>query len=214
MSDETPKEAAAEGAPAKKGPKGVVLIGVLVGGLAAGAAGGLFAVGPMVAKSSGYVVGKLPSHSADGEVAEGEEGGDEASAEEGGGEEAAAEGEKGGGEHGGGKEGEGGGAAANLHLIDNLVLNPANSGGTRFLMVAAAIEFKDAANVEAFKARDAEVRDIVLRVMGAKTVEQLSDMSLRDSIRKELGDSLLSLLPKNKRKKAIRRVFFPQFVIQ
>ena len=66
----------------------------------------------------------------------------------------------------------------------------------------------------AFKARDAEVRDIVLRVMGAKTVEQLSDMAMRDSLRQEVSDSLTSLVPKAQRKKAIRRVFFPQFVIQ
>lgn len=191
MSDETPPPEGEPAKPIKKAPKGAVLIGVLVGGLAVGVGGGLFAIGPMVARSSGYVVTVDSTH------AEGEEGAE-------------------GGEHGaaaGGKEGEAAGAS-NLHLIDNLVLNPAGSGGTRFLMVAAAIEFKEAALVEAFKARDAEVRDIVLRVMGAKTVDQLSDMAMRDSLRKELGDSLSGLVPKAQRKQAIRRVYFPQFVIQ
>jgi flagellar FliL protein len=197
MSDETPPPEGETAKPVRKAPKGAVLIGVLVGGLAVGVGAGLFAIGPMVAKSSGYVV------TADSTHAEGEEG-----AEGEGGEHGAAAG----GEHGG-KEGEAAGAS-NLHLIDNLVLNPAGSGGTRFLMVAAAIEFKEAALVEAFKARDAEVRDIVLRVMGAKTVDQLSDMAMRDSLRKELGDSLTSLVPKAQRKQAIRRVYFPQFVIQ
>ena len=197
MSDETPTPEVEEAKPARKAPKGAVLIGVLVGGLAVGVGAGLFALGPMVAKSSGYAVTADTTH------AEGEEG-----AEGEGGEHGAAAG----GEHGG-KEGEAAGAT-NLHLIDNLVLNPAGSGGTRFLMVAAAIEFKEAALVEAFKARDAEVRDIVLRVMGAKTVEQLSDMAVRDSLRKELGDSLTGLVPKAQRKQAIRRVYFPQFVIQ
>lgn len=194
MSDETPPPEAEGAKPARKAPKGAVLIGVLVGGLAVGVGAGLFALGPMVAKSSGYVVTADTTH------AEGEEGGE--------GEHGAAAG----GEHGG-KEGEAAGAS-NLHLIDNLVLNPAGSGGTRFLMVAAAIEFKEAALVDAFKARDAEVRDIVLRVMGAKTVDQLSDMGMRDSLRKELGDSLSGLVPKAQRKQAIRRVYFPQFVIQ
>lgn len=192
MSDETPTPEVEGAKPARKAPKGAVLVGVLVGGLAVGVAGGLLAIGPMVARSSGYVV------TADSTHAEGGEGGEGAAA--------------GGGEHGG-KEG-GTVGASSLHLIDNLVLNPAGSGGTRFLMVAAAIEFGDAALVEAFKARDAEVRDIVLRVMGAKTVEQLSDMAVRDSLRRELGDSLSGLLPKAQRKLAIRRVYFPQFVIQ
>ncbi len=198
-------EPAAEGeAPVKKaGPKGVVLIGALVGGLVAGAAGGLFAVGPMVAKSSGYVV----TASKEGE--DGEEGGDgehEAGDEEGGeGEHAPAEGEH--------KEGEAAGASA-LHVVDNLVLNPAGSGGTRFLMLTTAIEFGDAKLVDQFKARDAEVRDVLLRVVGAKSVEQLTEMTMRDGLRKELTDSLTQMLPKKQRKKAISRVFFPQFVIQ
>ena len=204
MSDETPQAGAEHPAPAKKAPKGVILIGALVGGLVVGAAAGLFAVGPIVAKRAGYVAKPAAAH------AEGEEGaeGETAEGETASGEHAAAAG----GEHGG-KDGEGA-PTSNLHLIDNLVLNPAGSGGTRFLMVAAAVEFKDAKMIDAFKARDAEVRDIVLRVMGAKTVEQLSDMAMRDSLRQEVSDSLTSLVPKAQRKKAIRRVFFPQFVIQ
>lgn len=196
MSEQPAAPAEGGEAPAKAGPKGVVLIGALVGSLLIGGAAGVFAVGPMLAKKSGYVV--APHAAGDSTAAEGE--GDAAAAEHGG--EAAA------GEHGG-KEGEA--AAGNLHLVDNLVLNPAGSGGSRFLMLAAAIEFADAAQVEETKARDAEVRDIILRVMGAKTVEQLSEMVNREGIKQELADSLGTLF---KKKKAIRRIYFPQFVIQ
>ncbi|MBL8981488.1 MAG: flagellar basal body-associated FliL family protein [Gemmatimonadetes bacterium] len=224
MSDDaTPPEQGAEGAPpppAKKSKAGLVLVGVLLGGLGAGFAVGMFTVGPVVAQSSGYVVTeemqarlKATAKLVHGE--EGEEG-------EGATDEAGSEGEEGGGEEGGHepaasgehKEGEAAAGGGNLHLIDNLVMNPAGSGGTRFLMLSTAIEFKDAAMVEQFKARDAEVRDLVLRVMGAKTVEQLSDMAVREVIRKEVADSLAMLVPKKTRKKAITRIFFPQFVIQ
>ncbi|MGQ0646110.1 MAG: flagellar basal body-associated FliL family protein [Gemmatimonadaceae bacterium] len=195
MSDETTAAESEDAAPPppRKAPRGVVLIGALVGGLVAGAAAGLFAVGPMVAKRSGYAVSDsvLAAVAADSAASDGEH---------------AAEGEH------AGKEGEAG--PSNLHLIDNLVLNPAGSGGTRFLMVAAAVEFKDAQLVEQFKARDAEVRDLVLRVMGARSVEQLADMTTREALRREIADSLVMMVPKAARKQAIRRVFFPQFVIQ
>lgn len=197
MSDQP--AAAAEGGepPVKAGPKGVVLIGALVGSLLIGGAAGVFAVGPMLAKKSGYVVTPA-AHDAEGADAEAEA--------EGGGEHAAPAG----GEHGEGGEGA---AASNLHLIDNLVLNPAGSGGSRFLMLAAALEFNDAAQVEEMKSRDSEVRDVILRVMGSKTVEELSDMGHREAIKEELADSLATLFKKSK-KKPIRRVYFPQFVIQ
>ncbi len=67
--------------------------------------------------------------------------------------------------------------------------------------------------VEEIKSRDSEVRDVILRVMGSKTVEELSDMSHREAIKEELADSLGTLFKKAK-KKPIHRVYFPQFVIQ
>jgi flagellar FliL protein len=198
MSENAEPTAEGEAPPKKSGPKGVVLIGTLVGGLVAGVAAGLFAVGPMVAKSSGYVVTASAESEGEGE------------------EHASGEGEEGEGEHGAptaeGKAGEA--PATALHMVDNLVLNPAGSGGTRFLMLSAVIELGDSKLVDQFKARDAEVRDVLLRVVGSKTVEQLSEMTMRDPLRQELSDSLSQLLPKKERKKAISRVFFPQFVIQ
>jgi flagellar FliL protein len=59
--------------------------------------------------------------------------------------------------------------------------------------------------------RDAELRDATLRILGQRTVEQLADMSLREGIKKELIDSLNAKLQS---KTAIKRVYFPQFVIQ
>lgn len=185
--------AGAEGeAPAKSGPKGIVLIGALVGSLLAGAAGGLFAVGPVAAKkyelpdSLKHVVAVDESH----------------------GEAAAA------GDHGeAGGEG-GGDATTRILLIDNLVLNPAGSGGTRFLMFAAAIEFKEASSVEMMKTRDAEARDMLLRVLGTQSIDELSSPTLRDGMRQTIVDSLTKFFPAKSRKGAIKRVYFPQFVIQ
>ncbi|MEO6445751.1 MAG: flagellar basal body-associated FliL family protein, partial [Gemmatimonadaceae bacterium] len=185
MSDESVAPAENEAPPAK-GLKGPVLIGALVGALLLGSAAGVFAVGHMLAKKSGYnAIPGADSAGAHGDTAEA-------------------------GEHGAGKDSSGGGANG-LHVIDNLVLNPAGSGGSRFLMLAAAVEFSDAKRVEELKAREPEARDILLRVMGARTVEELTDMKIRESLKVQLTDSLSVLFDKPKQ---IRRVYFPQFVIQ
>ena len=96
-------------------------------------------------------------------------------------------------------------------MMDNLVLNPAGSNGTRFLMAAVATEVKDDKVKEEMLGRDAELRDDVLRILGQRTVEQLVDMSLREGLKKELVDTLNARL---KSKTAVKRVYFPQFVIQ
>jgi flagellar FliL protein len=97
-----------------------------------------------------------------------------------------------------------------VHAIENLVLNPANSGGTRFLMVTATFELKDGSVEQLMKDREAEVRDHILALLGKKTVDELTDIQQRDAIKKEVLDAVTPLFPKG----AVRKVFFPQFVIQ
>ena len=96
------------------------------------------------------------------------------------------------------------------HVIDNLVLNPAGSGGTRYLLVTVVFEVRDRGVADEMIQRDAEVRDATLRVLGGKTVEQLADLAGRDAIKQELTSTVGALLSKG----AVRRIYFPQFVIQ
>jgi hypothetical protein len=49
---------------------------------------------------------------------------------------------------GGGEHGEGGASAVSVHAIENLVVNPANTNGSRFLLVTTAIIVKDEAALE------------------------------------------------------------------
>ena len=100
--------------------------------------------------------------------------------------------------------------ASVTHSVENLVLNPAGSGGTRFLMVTATFELRDGGIEQQMKDHDAEVRDHILAMLGKKTVEELSDITLRDTMKKEVIAAVASLFAKG----AVRNVFFAQFVIQ
>jgi flagellar protein FliL len=168
-------------APAK--PSMMIAVLGLVGGLVIGGLGGSFALGPMLAKK--FAAPKSAEAATTDEK------------------------EKGDGEHGG-KEGEKK-AGAVVAVMENLVLNPSGSNGTRFLMAAVAAEVKDEKVKEEITGRDAELRDAVLRILGERTVEQLADMNLREGLKKQLTDSLNARL---ENKSAIKRVYFPQFVIQ
>jgi flagellar protein FliL len=101
-------------------------------------------------------------------------------------------------------------AARSIYTVDNVVLNPAGTGGTRFLMITVAFELDDAKYEESMKEKDAEIRDLIVSLFAKKTVDQLAEAALRDGFRAEAVAAVSPLLPK----KAIRRVFFPQFVIQ
>jgi flagellar FliL protein len=160
----------------------MIAIAALLGGLVIGGLGGSFALGPMLAK-------KFAAPKSAEAATTDERGGDD--------EHKSGDGEK--------------KATTTVHMMENLVLNPAGSNGTRFLMAAVAAEVKNEKVKEEMTGRDAELRDAVLRTLGERTVDQLADMSLRDALKRELVDSLNARLQS---KNAIKRVYFPQFVIQ
>ncbi|HET8654000.1 MAG TPA: flagellar basal body-associated FliL family protein [Longimicrobiaceae bacterium] len=97
-----------------------------------------------------------------------------------------------------------------IHQVDNLVMNPAGSNGTRFLMLTVAFDVKDESVGAQMQARDAEIRDAVLGVLGTKSVEELADVSRRDTLKAQMLAAVAKLFPAG----AVKRVYLPQFVIQ
>lgn len=101
-------------------------------------------------------------------------------------------------------------APAAVYTIENIVLNPAQSGGTRFLMASVGFGMRDASDAAVMAARDAEVRDIVIRVLGARTVAELADTNQRNKLKDEMHSEVARLVGQ----RAVRDIYFPQFVIQ
>lgn len=187
MANETPQ--APEDAPAAPTKaKLPLLIGMVAVGLAVGGGTGAALLGPMVAKKMGKVTPIVAAADSahGGAAAEGEHAAPAA----------------------GGKEGAA--AEAVIHVLDNMVLNPAGSGGSRYLLLTVAIEVGSPTAIESFKARDAELRDIVLTTLGTKPVEQLTDMATREQFKVEI----MKAVDERFGKKSVKRIYFPQFVVQ
>jgi flagellar protein FliL len=102
------------------------------------------------------------------------------------------------------------GHGPSIYTMDDVVLNPAGTEGQRFLIARVALQGSGETFVENMTARDAEVRDVVVRLLGTKTVMELADAGRREAVKKELQGALAARFPKA----GIRAVLFPQFVIQ
>jgi flagellar FliL protein len=98
-----------------------------------------------------------------------------------------------------------------VYTVADMVLNPAGSGGQRFVMLSVAMEAKDSATVAMLESRDPEIRDAILALVGGKTVEQLAEVTAREPLKTEIIATVARI---TKKKKAVKRVSFPQFVIQ
>jgi flagellar basal body-associated protein FliL len=76
--------------------------------------------------------------------------------------------------------------------------------------VSVAIEPVDQEMVEHLASMDVSFRHTLLTTLGAKSVEELSDISMRPKIVAELQDSLESVAGRG----IIHRIYLPQYVIQ
>ncbi len=100
--------------------------------------------------------------------------------------------------------------AGPVHLLDNMVLNPAESGGSRFLLISVALQLTSESALGAVKARDAALRDMVLGILGSLTVEDLTDIARRGDLRARIQTGVDSVAGA----RIVAAVYFPQFVIQ
>ncbi len=94
--------------------------------------------------------------------------------------------------------------------FDDLILNPAGTDGSRFLVLSLALELGEGASLSDIEARDPEVRDVILTMLSAKTVQELADVTARPALREELRQLLNELLGGE----PIVRLYLPRFVIQ
>ena len=182
MSDEgAPQEGGPEAPPKKKG-KLPLILGLLVGLVGGGVAGSMF-LAPIVGEKLASPAEETPDPDDHGD--EGDAGG-------------------------------GGGDSHDLpsggvvHLVDNLVVNPAGSNGNRFLLANVAFETVDAGLDDVIESRDFELRDGLLRVLGMKTVAELTDYSIRESIVSELRIAIEGVLGEG----SVIHIYLPQYVIQ
>lgn len=97
-----------------------------------------------------------------------------------------------------------------VHLLDNMVLNPAGTNGARFLLVSVALQARNEEGAAQLKAYDAAIRDGIQHILGTCTIDELTDITRRDSLKSRIRSQVDSLL----RHTTVSAVFFPQFVIQ
>ena len=108
---------------------------------------------------------------------------------------------------------EGGEGKSATYKIDNIVVNPADSQGQRFLMCSLAIEADDPKALDVLREHEVEVRDRVVTTLTAMTMAQLTSAGARDSIRARLVATIHPVLGEEGEDVELK-LFLPNFVIQ
>jgi flagellar FliL protein len=98
----------------------------------------------------------------------------------------------------------------NILTIDGIVVNPAATGGSRFLSTSIGFEFEESESFDGFKAKEIKIRDALISILSSKTVTELADTKSREVIRRQILKVVNQIcLPAQ-----AEAVYFVDFVLQ
>jgi flagellar protein FliL len=109
-----------------------------------------------------------------------------------------------------GKGSEGEGSEKKMVELSNIIVNPAGSQGTRFLMTSVAIAVADEEAQKLLTNHEVELRDRVTSILETQTMAQLTLPGARDSLKLKIAQAAGSIVGPG----VPLKVFLPQFVIQ
>ncbi len=96
------------------------------------------------------------------------------------------------------------------HQMENIIVNPSDSDGERYLLLTIALELRSSEAVKALEKHNVKITDQINTILASKTVDQLNDQSLRDGIKQEIGIAINQSLGKN----SVQNLFFTKYVMQ
>ncbi len=101
-------------------------------------------------------------------------------------------------------------AVSMVYAVKDIVVNPAGTGGTRFLSVSFGFELGSADLVTQFTDRELVVRDALITILSSKTVAQLTDAKQKEITRYQVKKRLEKLMDTED----ITGVYYTDFVLQ
>jgi len=99
-----------------------------------------------------------------------------------------------------------------LFVLESIIVNPAGTRATRYLRVAAALEYEpsEEALAEELEQRRYQLRDLFLTELASRTLDELVDSRVKEEIREDL----LARLNGSVRNGQLKNLYFTEYVIQ
>jgi len=114
--------------------------------------------------------------------------------------------------HGGGHGGNSGEeeVASNIYQVDGIIVNPAATGGSRFLTTNIGFEMANEESHEIFKSQEIKIRDALISILSSKTVTELSDLQSREKVRLQILNTVNHLCQPAQ----AEAIYFVDYVLQ
>lgn len=101
-------------------------------------------------------------------------------------------------------------ATQNIFLIKDIIINPAGTNGTRFLLTTVGIEVSTPEAQQELEKKELQVRDLLNSILTSKGLNDLVDMEQRELLRTEISKKVGDLVKSGR----MKNVYFSKFIIQ
>ncbi|MFQ5649081.1 MAG: flagellar basal body-associated protein FliL [bacterium] len=97
-----------------------------------------------------------------------------------------------------------------FYEITDLVINPAESGGRRYLVLELALETDNSKLLEEATSKEIWIRDAIITLLTKKTAEELLELSIRKKLKKQILETLNNRMAEGK----FERIYFKKYLLQ
>jgi flagellar FliL protein len=101
-------------------------------------------------------------------------------------------------------------SAKSIFVVKDVIVNPAGTNGTRFLLTTVGFEINGVEKEKEIEKREVQVRDVLNSILTSKGLDELVKIDQRETLRKEIFQKVGDLLPKG----TLTNVYFSKFIIQ
>jgi len=98
-----------------------------------------------------------------------------------------------------------------IHKIEKVTINLREGRRNKYLLTGFGLEVPNQNAVTTLTNREPQIRDIIIRTLRGKDVEDLEDVAYMDSIVVEIKSKVNEIMPPDQK---VMRVFFMDYVIQ
>jgi flagellar basal body-associated protein FliL len=100
--------------------------------------------------------------------------------------------------------------AQRIFVVKDLIVNPAGTNGTRFLLTTIGFEVTSPQAKQELEVKEVQLRDVLNTILTSKGMDDLVDVQRREDLRREISKQVGDLL----RQGTLANVYFSKFIIQ
>jgi len=101
-------------------------------------------------------------------------------------------------------------SAKSIYVVKDVIVNPAGTNGTRFLLTTVGFEISGVEREKELEKKEVQVRDVLNTILTSKGLEDLAGNEQREALRKEILQRVGEMLPAG----SLTNVYFSKFIIQ